>query len=96
METTIVPASPEAPEGSPPPAPRGARERVAAIPRGWLLGAIALVIAGILLAAAVVQLPYYALEPGLVRPTNDLIVVEGVELPDPPEGSISYTCGSSR
>jgi PDZ domain-containing protein len=88
METTIVPsdaeASPAAPAG-------GRRARGLRSARRWALAGIAVLVGGILLGAAVVQLPYYALEPGLVRPTSDLISVDGVEVPPAAEGSIAYT-----
>jgi PDZ domain-containing protein len=58
--------------------------------QSWIVGGLALVIVGTLVFAAVVPLPYYALEPGTVRPTSDLVAVDGAEV-HRPRGSIFYT-----
>jgi PDZ domain-containing protein len=57
----------------------------------WVIvGALSFVVVAALAVASLVPLPYYALEPGTVRPTTDLVFVEGADV-HRPSGSISYT-----
>ena len=61
------------------------------ISRGWIIaGVIVVVVAAGLTAAAFIRVPYYLLEPGSVRRTEDLITVEGATT-YPQEGEIGYT-----
>jgi Lon-like protease len=63
--------------------------------RRWLLVFAALVMAGFVAGAAIVELPYYVFRPGSVRDSAAVISVDGVRT-YPPEGSISYTTVSLR
>lgn len=47
--------------------------------RWWIIGAVVLLLIGVVAAGLLVRLPYYALEPGTVRPTEDSITVSGAE-----------------
>jgi Lon-like protease len=64
-------------------------------PHRWLLVFAALVMAGLVAGAAIVELPYYAFRPGSVRDSATVIAVDGTPT-YPPEGSISYTTVSLR
>jgi PDZ domain-containing protein len=57
---------------------------------------VVLVLTGLVVAAAVVPLPYYAFTPGTVRDTEPLIAIEGDVETFPSEGSISFTTVSLR
>jgi Lon-like protease len=63
--------------------------------RRWLLVFAALVMAGFVAGAAIVELPYYAFRPGSVRDSGAVIAVDGTST-YPPEGSINYTTVSLR
>lgn len=77
-----------------PPAPSSDDRRRRAR-RVWGIAAV-LVLTGLVVAAAVVPLPYYAFAPGTVRDTESLIAVGGDVETFPSDGSISFTTVSLR
>jgi PDZ domain-containing protein len=90
-EATSVPGHPGA-DVPPPDAPvtRGYRRWP-----WWLLGLGCLAVAGGLLAAFTVHLPYYEFRPGSARPTAGLVVADGVDT-YPPASDIAFTTVSLR
>ncbi|MGK2930877.1 MAG: YlbL family protein [Acidimicrobiales bacterium] len=85
---SVSPASPE----------EGSAEPVASARRWWpwwLAGGMLLALAGVVLAALTVRIPYYEFRPGSVRPTDSLIEVEDVET-FPPDHDIAFTTVSLR
>ncbi len=63
--------------------------------RWWIAGTVAVLLIGIVAAGLFIQLPYYALEPGSVRPTEEAITVSGAES-FPSEGMIEFTTVAIR
>lgn len=63
--------------------------------RPWLLGSLVLLLVLFTFGAASFELPYYALRPGQVRDTSNLISVDGVPTFEA-DGSVSYTTVSLR
>jgi PDZ domain-containing protein len=77
---------------SPPPLDAPARRHSG---RWWFAVISAAAVVALLIGAALIPLPYYALRPGSVRPTSNLIFVDG-ESTYRPIGSISYTTVNVR
>lgn len=69
----------------PPEAPRDARN----VRLWWAFGIMLVLLVGATLGAAIIPIDYYALRPGSIRPTTDLIYVDGPEV-HRPSGSISF------
>ena len=61
----------------------------------WLLGGFLVLLAGAILAAFTVHIPYYEFRPGSVRPTASSVVVEEVEA-YPPGSDIAFTTVTLR
>ena len=61
----------------------------------WALGGLLVLLAGAVLAAFTVRIPYYEFRPGTVRPIASNVVVEDVES-YPPGGEIAFTTVSLR
>lgn len=83
--------STEDPSVPAPSAPVGARRRRSPRTWYWGAGAVALIVlAGAVLAAFTVTIPYYEFRPGSARPIAPLVQVEGVET-FPPDGQVAFT-----
>ncbi len=61
----------------------------------WVLGGIGVLLVVLGVGSALIQVPYYALSPGSVWPTTDLVEVEGAESYDS-DGEIGFTTVSLR
>jgi len=56
----------------------------------WVLGAVGAVVVLVPVAAASIEVPYYAIAPGSARGTEDLVVVDGADT-YPAEGELLFT-----
>ena len=90
-EVTSVPAQP----GAVPEPPAGPLSRPRRRWPWWLLGFGLLALAGAVLAAFTVRLPYYEFRPGQARPVATLVSVDGASA-HPPAGDIAFTTVSLR
>ena len=63
--------------------------------RWWIAGTVSVMLIATVAAGLLIQLPYYALEPGSVRPTEEAITVTGTES-FPSEGMVEFTTVAIR